>query len=195
MRLSSKRLKARQKRKTASSIAFTNTANPVVINMSDTCCLCTCTVFDAHMMHASCSFFPVGTAQTLKITGPQHWVMHINLCVTSTVCWSYVFLNIWYFPTTVFSETHGFSLVICQSQPLWPVQGDPGFPKKNDEDNCFIHEENVYQQIGYRKNRGALLMWFRARLGTSHKMDSFALQKYMGWIARRLNGESARHYF
>lgn len=65
----------------------------------------------------------------------------------------------------------------------------------HDEDNCFICEENVYQQIGYRKNRGTLLMWFKARLGTSHKMDSFALQKYMGWIARRFNGESARHYF
>lgn len=99
------------------------------------------------------------------------------------------------FSATVFSDVHSTPLVICQFQPLWPVQGDPGFPKKNDEDNCFIPEENVYQQIGYRKNRGALLMWFRARLGTSHKMDSFALQKYMGWIARRFNGESARHYF
>lgn len=38
-------------------------------------------------------------------------------------------------------------------------------------------------------------MRLRARLGTSHKMDSFALQKYMGWIARRFNGKSARHYF
>lgn len=69
------------------------------------------------------------------------------------------------------------------------------FRKKNDEDNCFIREENVYQQIGYRKNRGPLVMWFRARLDTSHKTDSFALQKYMRWIARRSNGESARHYF
>lgn len=117
------------------------------------------------------------------------------MCVTCTVCWLNVFLNIWNFSTTVLPDVNSASAVICQFQPLWWLQGDPGFPKKNDEDNCFLPEENVYQQIGYRKNRGALLMWFRARLGTSHKTDSFALQKYMGWIARRFNGESARHYF
>lgn len=111
---------------------------------------------------------------------PWHWVIHINLCVTSTVCWSYV---------SEYLIDGYLSILLCL------VQGDPGFPQKNDEDNCFIREENVYQQIGNRKNRGALLMWFRVRLGTSHKMDSFALQKYMGWIARRFNGKSARHYF
>lgn len=153
------------------------------------CARTLCLTFSS-LMHGICSF----------CTNSEDHMTLGNTCqnVRQCACYMYVFhISFWLFQRfshycLLWRACHRTD---CQFQLLWPIQGDPGFRKKNDEDNCLIYEENVYQQIGYRKNRRPLLMWFRARLDTSHKMDSFALQKYMGWIARRSNGKSARHYF